>query len=70
MKNLSSLTKAQLVELIQESERVLSTAIQDAKEASNAYSTELPSKLAFEVGYLNGRIKQVLGTIEAYRETL
>jgi len=64
MKNLSSLSKAQLISIIEHSERVLSTAIHDAKEASDKYSTELQSKLAYEVGYLNGVIKETLDYIE------
>lgn len=55
----SKLSKSQLIELLEETERTLSTAIVDAREAAEKYSIELPSRLAFEVGYLGGRIRNV-----------
>jgi len=70
MKNFNSLSKAQLVSLLTEIETSLNPVIVEAKEESEKYSTESSSRLAFEVGYLNGRIKNVLQTINLYKGSL
>jgi len=67
MKSYKSLTKAELVSLLAEIETSLNPAINEAKQAADNYSTELQSKLAFEVGFLNGKIKNVLQTINLYK---
>lgn len=67
MYSYKSLTKAQLIDLINQVETDLSTAIQSAKEASDVYSTEAASKLAFEVGHLGGSIKGTLLLIDAHK---
>jgi hypothetical protein len=63
-----TLSKAQLIELVRSIEVQLTPSISTASEAASKYSTELVSKLAYEVGHLNGCIKNVLSTIEAYKE--
>jgi hypothetical protein len=63
-----TLSKSQLIELINSIESILTPAIHSAKEASQSYSTELQSQLAFEVGHLNGSIKGVVQLIEEYKE--
>lgn len=68
MYNYRTLSKAQLIELVNSIESVLSNAIPAASEAAKGYSDDQRSQLAFEVGHLNGYIKQVLHTIEAYKE--
>jgi len=66
--NYKSYSKSQLVELLGIIESELGSVNEKAKEASEKYSTELLSKLSFEVGYLTGGIKNVLITIESYKE--
>jgi len=66
--NYKSYSKSQLVELLGIIESELGSVNAKAKEASEKYSTELLSKLSFEVGYLTGGIKNVLSTIESYKE--
>jgi hypothetical protein len=68
MYNYRSLTKAQLIELVESLEIQLTPAINDANVASKNYSTELHSQLPFEVGYLGGVIKTALETINDYKE--
>jgi hypothetical protein len=68
MYNYKTLSKSQLIELVQILEAQLKPAITDAKEASKNYSTELHSQLPFEVGYLGGVIKTALETIADYKE--
>lgn len=68
MYNYKTLTKAQLIELMNEVENILSTSIQAANEAAKNYSTEMASQTAFEVGYLGGRIKTTLSLIEDYKK--
>jgi hypothetical protein len=41
----------------------LETAVSDAQNASAKYSDDIHSRNAFECGFLNGRIKDVLSTI-------
>lgn len=62
-----SLSKSQLIELINIVERDLSTAIQSAKESADEYSKESVSNLAYEVGHLGGSIKGTLLLIDAYK---
>lgn len=66
MKDLSKLTKAQLLYIVEATQKTLEAAVTDAKEAADNYSKELPSQLAFEVGYLNGRINEVNRTIQSF----
>jgi hypothetical protein len=68
MYNYRTLSKAQLIELVNAIEAQLTPSISSASEASKKYSTELSSRLAFEVGHLNGCIKNVLATISEYKE--
>lgn len=68
MYNYRTLSKAQLIELVNSIEAQLTPSISNASEAASKYSKELNSKLAFEIGHLNGCIKNVLHTIEAYKE--
>jgi hypothetical protein len=67
MMNYTSLTKAQLIELVNALETQLTPAIVDANKASKEYSTELSSQLPFEVGYLNGIIKNAVQMINDYK---
>jgi MFS-type transporter involved in bile tolerance (Atg22 family) len=68
MYNYRTLSKAQLIELVNSIESQLTPSISMASEVAKNYSPEPVSKLAYEVGYLNGCIKNVLSTIEAYKE--
>jgi hypothetical protein len=43
-------------------------SIETAFKSSKAYSEEIPSQLAYEVGHLNGYIRNVLSTIQEYKE--
>ena len=66
--NYKSYSKSQLVELLGIIESELGSVNEKAKEACENYSTELLSKLSFEVGYLTGGIKNVISIIESYKE--
>jgi hypothetical protein len=68
MYNYKTLTKSQMIELVTLIENSLSTANSEALEASKAYSTDSVSRLAFEVGYLNGSIKNALLLIEDFKK--
>ncbi len=68
MMNYKSLTKAQLIELVDALEIQLTPAIEDANKAAKNYSTELYSQLPFEVGYLNGIIKNAVQMINDYKQ--
>ncbi len=68
MYNYRTLSKAQLIELVNSIEAQLNPAIKTSLEASKGYSTDITSQLAYEVGHLNGYIRNVLSTIEAYKE--
>jgi hypothetical protein len=68
MYNYKTLSKSQLIELVQILEDQLKPAIADANKASKNYSTELYSQLPFEVGYLSGVIKTAIETISYYKE--
>jgi hypothetical protein len=63
-----SLTKSQLIELLNIVESTLTPAINNAKEAAQNYSTNPESRYPFEVGFLNGTIKEVLGVIGDYKK--
>ena len=67
MYNYKSLSKAQLIELVNSIESTLSNSITESNKASKAYSEELPSQLAFEVGHLNGYIHTTLELIKDYK---
>lgn len=67
MYNYRTLTKSQLIELVNGIESTLSSTINSAESEAKNYSTELPSQLAFEVGYFKGSVKTVLATIEDYK---
>jgi len=68
MYDFRTLSKAQLIELVNGVEKELVNSIQSANEAAKNYSDELPSRLAYEVGHLNGSIKQALYLIQAYKD--
>jgi hypothetical protein len=68
MYNYRTLSKSQLIELVNSIEAQLVPSIQESFEASKAYSQEIPSQLAYEVGHLNGYIRSVLSTIQEYKE--
>lgn len=63
----AKVTKAELQNKLDSIHALLVNAKVIAKDAANAYSTELPSRLAFEVGYLNGYINTVLCEIESIK---
>jgi hypothetical protein len=63
-----TLSKAQLIELVNSIESLLTPASRTAKDASQTYSSEIQSQLAFEVGHLNGSIKSVIQLIGEYAE--
>lgn len=67
MYNYRTLTKSQLIELVNGIESTLSTTIYTAESEAKNYSPELHSQLAFEVGYFKGSVKTVLATIEDYK---
>lgn len=60
-----SLTKAQLIELLNLVESTLDPALHAANLAGKEYSPEIKSQMAFEIGHLSGSIKHVLGYIHA-----
>jgi hypothetical protein len=62
-----SLTKAQLIELVNSIESTLSNSIIESFKASKSYSEYPPSQLAFEVGHLNGYIRTTLELIKDYK---
>lgn len=64
-----SLSKAQLIELVNGIESTLSNSIIESHKASKAYSEELPSQLAFEIGHLNGYIRTTLELISDYKNS-
>jgi hypothetical protein len=67
----SKLTKAQLVELLEETERTLGNAVIEAEEESNKYrehhGVDVASKYAFQTGYLGGRIRSVNFILDTYK---
>jgi|688.fasta_scaffold1199157_1 hypothetical protein len=62
-----SLSKAQLIELVNLIESTLSNSIIESHTASKEYSKEVQSQLAFEVGHLNGYIRASLELINDYK---
>jgi ElaB/YqjD/DUF883 family membrane-anchored ribosome-binding protein len=68
MYNYRTLSKSQLIELVNSIESLLTPAGHTAKDASQTYSSEIQSQLAFEVGHLNGSIKSVIQLIGEYVE--
>ncbi len=67
MYNYRTLSKSQLIELVNGIESTLSNSIYTAEKEAKEYSTELPSQLAFEVGYFKGYVTTVLSLIEEYK---
>jgi hypothetical protein len=67
MPNYRTLSKSQLIELINEIENILTPSIQSASDAAKRYSTELQSQTSFEIGHLNGSIKSVVQLINEYK---
>lgn len=55
----SKLSKSQLVSLLEEIDIDLRDVIVEAEAAAKNYCTSRQDQLAFEVGYLRGRIKGV-----------
>ncbi len=56
----SKLSKAQLVEILQAIQRATTDALPKASKAATQYSPDDSfSRLAFEVGYLGGIIKEI-----------
>ena len=62
-----SLSKAQLIELLNIVESTLTPAVNNAKDAAMKYSLDPESRYPFEVGFLNGTIKEVLNVISDYK---
>ena len=60
MYNYKTLSKAQLIELVNSIENTLASTLSEAEPASHTHSNELISQLAFEAGYLKGGVKTVL----------
>jgi hypothetical protein len=59
--------KGEILLKLEEITKVLKNGLVNAKEDSSKYSTEIPSQLAFEVGYLSGVIKGVLSELNDIR---
>jgi hypothetical protein len=59
-----SLSKKELISIIEELHTTLSSAIIDANKAANEYPSDHTGRLAFEVGYLSGRIKSSVTLIK------
>jgi hypothetical protein len=59
-----SLSKKELISIIEELHTTLSSAIIDANKAANEYPADHTGRLAFEVGYLSGRIKSSVTLIK------
>jgi hypothetical protein len=59
-----SLSKKELISIIEELHTTLSSAIDDAKEAAKEYPSDHRGQLAFEVGYLSGCIKSSVALIK------
>lgn len=64
MKRRKSLSKKELISIIKELDTTLSTAIHDANSAASTYNSDERGRLAFEVGFLSGRIKYSIGLIK------
>ncbi len=59
--------REELVKLVEELDRLLTPVINDANAAAKKYSDNSESRLAFEVGYLNGVIKEALMLIDTIK---
>jgi hypothetical protein len=68
MYNYKTLSKSQLIELVNTIESTLSNSIIESHKASKTYSEEISSQLAFEIGHLNGYIRTILELINDYKE--
>lgn len=60
-----SLSKSQLIELLNSIESTLRPAIKASSLAGKEYSAEPISQLAFEIGHLSGYVNQAIDLIEA-----
>jgi hypothetical protein len=67
MYNYKTLSKAQLIELVNSIENTLTSTLNEAELASHTHSNELISQLAFEAGYLKGGVKSVLMHISSLK---
>ena len=67
MYNYKTLSKAQLIELVNSIENTLTSTLCEAEPASHTHSNELISQLAFEAGYLKGGLKTVLMHISSLK---
>lgn len=64
-----SLSKKELISIIEELDATLTTAIADANGAASEYNSDERGRLAFEVGYLSGRIKYSIALIKEISNT-
>jgi hypothetical protein len=67
MYNYKTLSKAQLIELVNSIENTLTSTLNEAEPTSHTHSNELISQLAFEAGYLKGGVKSVLMHISSLK---
>ena len=67
MYNYKTLSKAQLIELVNSIENTLTSTLNEVEPASHTHSNELISQLAFEAGYLKGGVKSVLMHISSLK---
>jgi hypothetical protein len=67
MYNYKTLSKAQLIELVNSIENTLTSTLNEAEPASHTHSNQLISQLAFEAGYLKGGVKSVLMHISSLK---
>jgi hypothetical protein len=67
MYNYKTLSKAQLIELVNSIENTLTSTLNEAEPTSHTHSNELISQLAFEAGYLKGGVKSVLMYISSLK---
>jgi hypothetical protein len=67
MYNYKTLSKSQLIELINTVESTLASATVTASNEATKYSPNPDSRYPFEVGFLNGMIKEILSTIQSYK---
>jgi hypothetical protein len=67
MYNYKTLSKAQLIELVNSIENTLTSTLNEAEPVSHTHSNELISQLAFEAGYLKGGVKSVLMHISSLK---
>ena len=67
MYNYKTLSKSQLIELVNSIENTLTSTLNEAEPSSHTHSNELISQLAFEAGYLKGGLKTVLMHISSLK---